>query len=326
MLQLGAAKIQELEAVQPALEDAEEPRRLAARQRFLENLWLVRRMANGQPIYETVEGVDYIMRAPDETSDRRIEALERLAKKLGLARADVDAETDRILAIEESDRARVEQLAAEFMAKLPPTPTRWVAPPPGDRRSWRRVVNYDGSAIDAVAAVLPERRLVWTERNELGEQLLDDTDAHLRHADVAEGPAPSTRDTPARRASMLVAACEIAGKYDRDRRAAIKRKSAILLAEFPRGAGDGTRYAARSSDLDAELIQPLQEGLARFSRMVIKLAVKVAAVDTWPVGVTKFERAMALGRTLAVDDSDLANARASLGVARLEPKQEEPVR
>jgi hypothetical protein len=333
VLRLGDAKIQELENLKLAAldgKDEEEAGRLAARLVFLENLWLVRRMANRQPIYEIVDGLHCIMYAPDELTDRRIFAIQQLARKLKISEADLDAETDRALTLEEADRERSDKLVSEFMAKLPKTPTRWIPPPSGDRRSWRRVVNYDDTRLRELEEVMPASRRIEMEMEErlrLDAQLLGDLGDHLQRDASIDGPGPPSReDTPARRASLLVAACEIASKYDNERRAALKRKSSILLKEFPRGAGDGPKYSARSNDLEAELLQPLQENLARFRGLVIRLAVRVAAVDAWPVGVTKFERALALGRTLVVEDADLATARASLGFARLETKHGEPER
>jgi hypothetical protein len=357
LLRLGDAKIRELEQLKLAvddketarlaslvfLDDKEEAKSLAARLVFIENLWLVRRMANKQPIYETIDGIDYIMYAPDETTDRRIIAMDRLAKKLGLAMADVDAETNRILEIEESHQASVDKLAAEFMAKLPKPTKRSGSPPTVERRSWRRVVNYDATVLDEVIAVLPERRLIWMERLEFGRYLLGELDDHVRRdGDVEESPAPPAKNAHARRSSLLRAVCEIFDKYDAERRAALKRKSATLLMEFPKGAGDGLKYEARSGDLEAELLQPLHESLhrvldlgisgwsddehrdapARFRELVIRLAVRVRPASTWPAGNTQFDRALALGRSLEVADDDLATARATLGYAQFGHEQD----
>jgi hypothetical protein len=41
-------------------------------------------------------------------------------------------------------------------------------------------------------------------------------------------------------------------------------------------------------------------------------------MNSWPAGNTKFDRALAFGRTIEVGDADLAMARATLGFARVE--------
>lgn len=326
LLRFGEAKIAELEALKLAAEDEREPDRLAARLVFVEHLWLVRRMASGQPIYEVDEGVHYIMRAPVDTADRRIVAIDQLARTLKITEAEIDAETDRILTIEESDRERCDNLVAEFMAKLPPAQIRRVPSSPRSRRSWRRVVNYDDTALRELELVLPTRRrieLELEERQRLDAQLLGDLDDHLRcDADLAAPASPPIKNTPTRRKALLRAACEIFAEYDVERRAALKRRSTILLQEFPRGAGDGPRYAARYADLDAELLQPHQEGIVRFQGLVIQYAVRFAPKAIWPPGNTMFDRAFALGQTITVPASDLAAARATLGHARVEALEE----
>lgn len=328
VLQLGAARIQELEPLKLAVDDDKEASRLSARQAFLENLWLVRRMADKQAIYETINGLHYAMRPPLEDADRRLVAIERLAKTLGVTAADLDAETKQLIEREETERACVDALAKTFMAKLPsPSPPRLQhrSPGPDGRRSRRRLVNYDDTRLRELVDHMPDAKLLSAnERQQLELEMLADLGEHVRLEADLDGPeAPSKTDTPARRASMLLAVCEIAGKYDDDRRAALKRKSATLLAEFPRGAGDGQRYAARSNDLEAELLQPLHEQLARFRSLVVKYAARVAPASTWPPGNSQFDRALALGRTVHVVDADLATARASLGHGRMETTKHE---
>jgi hypothetical protein len=157
----------------------------------------------------------------------------------------------------------------------------------------------------------------------LGDELLGYIDDGYIDRDASiDGPPPSIKDTPARRVAMLRAACEILAEYDAKRGAALKLRSAMLLAEFPRGAGEGPRYSARCKDLDVELLQPHQEGITRFRKLVIRYAVRVESMSAWPPGNTKFDRAFAFGQTITVPAFDLAAARASLGHARVEATEE----
>jgi hypothetical protein len=316
VLRLGDARILKLEALKLATDDPEEAGRLAARQVFVDNLWHARRMASGQPIYETVDGMHCIMRAPVDTDDRRIVAIQQLARELRISESDLDAETIRILDAEEADRARSDEIVAEFMSKLP-RPRRWprtdLSLPMSTRR---RHPNYDATALKEVVARLPDHEPNGAEQLELERRLLGDLDEHLR----ADTPVDDTRaraveDSPTRRAALLRAATEFYDARSSARSAAVKAKSKAL-ASHPSG-GDRVAYSARNTDLDAELIQPIREDLDDVGELVIRYAVRLEPSRNWPPGNTKLDRALALGRTVAVEDLELATARASLGYASM---------
>jgi hypothetical protein len=332
VLRLGDERIQELEKLQLAVDDKDEGRRLAARQKFLGRLWLVRRMASRQLICEVVDGAHYPMFPPTAVTDPRIEAIAWLARKLGLADSDVDAETSRVLEEQERDRAKSEAQLAELMAKLPPSRARYEQPAQGELPSGRRRVNYDDTALREIVSILPSSRPSLVEQRELEECLLGDLGDHLLQCEaMIDGPqAPSIEDTPIRRTALLRAACDKFDEVDAERARSLKRKSEVLRKEFPKGAGDGVKYSARNNDLEGELLQPLQETLSRLRGKIIRLAIHVRPVNTWPSGNSrsydaKFERALALGRSLSVGEADLALARASLGYAQLDRVQEELV-
>jgi hypothetical protein len=303
---------------------------------FLGLLVMVERMAEGLPIYFVEGGETVVLGEVTGSNDPRLQAFKRMLQIADVRRLDFDNLADRIdKALRQQQRARARGLllVEQYLRKLEtstPRPRRSSSEP--TRRTLRTKkgpdVKYDDYHLRQIEEQLCS---VCTERDDLGALALDDgmeafarellgeLGDHLPCEANVNGPAPaSMRDTPTRRSAMLRAACDIADQYDAERRAALKRKSAILLKEFSKGAGAGPAYSARSNDLHAELVQPSQEGLSRFQGLVIKYAVRVASMNSWPAGNTKFDRALAFGRTIEVGDADLAMARATLGFARVE--------
>jgi hypothetical protein len=310
---------------------------------FFGLLEMVERMSVGLPIYTVVDGEAVALKEIKGNDDPRLQAFKRLLQIADIRRADFDNLADSIdRALRRQQRAgeRALLLADQFLRKLEKSAPRPRPPTEPTQRTLRtkkgRAVKYDDYHLRAI-----EDRLcsVYTERDEYGALAFDDgidglasamlgeLDAHVPREATVDGPvSPAIRNTPARRAAMLRAACEIAVQLDVERRNAIKRKSAMLLKEFPKGAGSGHAYSARNSDLYAELVQPSQEGLDRFRGLVVRYAARVDSMSSWPAGNTKFDRALAFGLSMDVADADLAAARATLGFARLETKQEESVR
>jgi hypothetical protein len=309
---------------------------------FFGLLVMIERMSVGLPIYTIVDGEAVALAEVKGNSDPRLQAFKRILQIADVRRVDFDSLADQIdkaLCHQQRSRERGLQLAEQYLRKLEksaPRPRTSSEPTQRPSRGKGRRVKYDDYHLRAIESQLCS---IHTERDEygalafddgldgLGSTMLGELDDHLpREAKVDGHVAPASLDSPVRRAAMLRAACEIAIQYDAERRDAIKRKSAMLLEEFPRGAGPGHAYSARNHDLYAELVQPSQEGLERFRGLVVRYAVRVDSMSSWPPGNTRFDRALAFGLTMVVADADLASARATLGFARLETKEEEPVR
>jgi hypothetical protein len=307
LLALGRDRIDALEKVIRETEGA--PAKVAERQEFVRLLALTRRMAAKQWVYEDVDGVACVRRPPTMTSDDRLAALTRLAVILRVPETALDAETGR----HADELDRVLDLVETYMAKLPKAGPRRSMPDPRPRP--KRLVLVD-AALRTVAAALPDAPMRKAEREQMQQLLLGDLDDHV--AKVDESAAPATINTPVRRAAMLRATCDIFDEVDRRRRDAVKRKSGILMREFPKGSGDGLAYEARRTELEDELLQPLHETLDRFRGLAIRFAVNVAPVHTWPAGNSQADRALAFGRTVDVGADDLAAARASLGYGRVD--------
>jgi hypothetical protein len=306
---------------------------------FFGLLVMIERMSVGLPIYTIVDGEAVALAEVKGNSDPRLQAFKRILQIADVRRVDFDSLADQIdkaLCHQQRSRERGLQLAEQYLRKLEksaPRPRTSSEPTQRPSRGKGRSVKYDDYHLRAIESQLCS---IHTERDEYGALAFDDgldglastmlgeLDDHVPREAMVDGPAaPASRDTPLRRAAMLRAACEIAGQYDAARNLAIKRKSAILIKEFPKGAGAGHAYAARNSDLYAELVQPSQEGLDRFRGLVIRYATRVCSVSAWPPGGTQFERALKLGRTIDVGDADLENARAFLGFARMETTKHE---
>lgn len=298
---------------------------------FFHLLGLVERMASGLPIYHLVNGELAPMGEVKGGSDPRLRAFKRLLELTEIARWKFDSSADSIdVAMQHQRRGHERGLrAAEHYVRAL---EKSVRPPPGassGQEMQTTSVYGKGELTKRRLRALEEslriveqqlRDLAWGRPGDplrgFGDELLGYIDDGYIDRDASiDGPPPSIKDTPARRAAMLRAACEILAEYDAKRRTALKRRSAMLLEEFPGGAGDGPRYAARCKDLDAELLQSHQEGITRFRKLVIRYAVRVESMSAWPPGNTKFDRAFAFGQSITVPAFDLAMARATLGHA-----------
>ena len=283
---------------------AEEAKLVQRRSTFVSLMRVVERLASDLYV------VGYRRGPVVSVDDDRIIAIRRFCK---IAAVDERAVDDATWALVQSQRRGLEACAT-YMATLPVSVPR-VEPRPSPR-SRKRHPNYDGSALLQVVSLLPDGDLYGAEQLELERRLLGDLDEHLRaEAPIDDGRAGTVRDSPTRRAALLRAATEVYDAQSAAQRAAVKAKSKAL-ASHPSGRAR-VAYSARSTDLDAELIQPIREVLEEVRELVIRYAARVAPSSSWPLGNTQLDRALALGRALVVEDVELATARAALGYASM---------
>jgi len=283
---------------------------------FFHLLGMVERMAAGLPIYHLVEGEPVPMGEITDGADPRLRAFKRLLEITEIERAKFDDAADRIdaeMARQSRGRERGLRLAIEYVCELEKTaPKPQVASaqkPVGHGKRPR--LKYDDSALRVIVAKLTERELDEAELLDLADEHLGDLGTDM-HAEATDGRARPVEDSPTRRAALLRAVTEVYDQRSAAQRAAVKAKSKAL-ASHPSG-GDRVAYSARSTDLDAELIQPIREELEDVRELVIRYAVRLDPSRNWPAGNTQLDRALALGRALVVEDVELATARASLGL------------